>query len=104
MALNYGSLNSIVSNTETIISTFTTSGAVKLKGFIATGTAPGRYILRTGGLSGTILATFRTSEIERTAYVMFPDQDVATSIQISVSVINERFDGSYDYEATIIYV
>lgn len=106
MALTYNSVSSVPVNTETNVLTYTPGANIGVKGFIATGTAAGKFVLRIGGATataGAITTSYRTSADDRTAYVVFPDVAVTASTNVYVNVINEEFDGAKDYEATLIY-
>jgi hypothetical protein len=108
MSLSYNAtVSKIPVNVETNVLTYSNgAGPTNLQGFIATGDAPGKFILRVGGATataGTINTTYRTSDSDRTAYVVFPGISVLAGTNIYINVINEESSGSYNYEATLIY-
>jgi hypothetical protein len=105
MSLSYNAVTNVAQNTETNVVAFSTSSTVAIKGFIATGNAPGYFLLRIGSATnGTIMTTYRTSPQDRTAYVIFPDLQYVNGVNAYVNVVNEELDGPHNYEATLIYL
>jgi hypothetical protein len=85
-------------NSETVVTTHTPTGKIRVKGFTGTGNAEALWTLYIGG---TAVFDYMTSAADRNAYMLFPDQE-ADGVAVELKVTHQA-GSDQAFRGSLIY-